>query len=146
MLAQSCKVVCIDCDQQKLDCLEEELRDTLPNYSQKVVMYERVDVTRTEQIAACAQKIKDKIKQPVDILINNAGIFNKGKLLVELTETEILNIFNVNILGQIWLTKQFLPDMISRNKGHIVNIVSHKKYDKIQVISYLYIQCYVFLL
>jgi len=30
----------------------------------------------------------------------------------------------VNVIGVIWMTKQFLPAMIQRNSGHIVNIAS----------------------
>ena len=32
--------------------------------------------------------------------------------------------FNVNVLSQFWLCREFLPDMIRTNKGHIVNVSS----------------------
>ena len=57
------------------------------------------------------------------ILINNAGIVN-GKNILDLEYNEIKNIFNINIMSHFWLCKQFLPDMINLNKGHIVNISS----------------------
>jgi short-subunit dehydrogenase len=122
MLDLNCQVICIDFNQSRLDELKTALIKKYPTNSQRIFFY-NVDVTNTEQVEACAAKIKLEVGLPVDILINNAGIFNKGKLLTELSETEIRNIFNVNILGQMWLCRQFLPDMLSRNKGHIINMV-----------------------
>ena len=49
---------------------------------------------------------------------------NKAKLFLELSEQEILNIFNVNILSQFWLIREILPKMIEKNTGHIVNVSS----------------------
>ena len=49
---------------------------------------------------------------------------NSGKLLLELSDAEIVRIFDVNILAQFWLCREFLPDMIKENKGHIVNVSS----------------------
>ena len=49
---------------------------------------------------------------------------NKAKLFLDLNEAEISNIFNVNILAQFWMCKEFLPDMIQDNKGHIINVAS----------------------
>ena len=60
----------------------------------------------------------------VNILINNAGIMNQAKLFMDLSENEILNIFNVNILSQFWMIREFLPRMLEENKGHIVNVSS----------------------
>ena len=60
----------------------------------------------------------------VSILINNAGIMNHGKLFLQLSEEEIMRLFNVNLFSHFWLCKEFLPEMIELNKGHIVNISS----------------------
>jgi all-trans-retinol dehydrogenase (NAD+) len=82
-----------------------------------------VDISSIDEIKSVSRKIKIEIGQ-VDILINNAGVMNKGKLLTELSDQEIQNIFNVNILAHFWLIREFLPAMIKSNRGHICNVAS----------------------
>jgi len=35
-----------------------------------------------------------------------------------------MRVINVNTMAQFWTVKAFMPDMIARNSGHIVNIAS----------------------
>ena len=97
MLKLKCRVICVDSNQKALDDLKSYLQAEIDDYELKTVYFYNFDVTSTEQIEMCAQLIEREAASPVDILINNAGIFNKGKLLNELTEKEIRNIFDVNI-------------------------------------------------
>ncbi|MDR2257590.1 MAG: SDR family oxidoreductase [Treponema sp.] len=60
---------------------------------------------------------------PVDILINNAGVVS-GFPLLETPDEKIIKTFSVNVLAVFWTCKAFLPVMIKRNTGHIVNIAS----------------------
>jgi NADP-dependent 3-hydroxy acid dehydrogenase YdfG len=54
----------------------------------------------------------------VDLLINNAGISQRS-LCME-TELEVYRqLFEVDVIGQIALTKQVLPHMVSRGQGHV---------------------------
>lgn len=71
------------------------------------------------------EKIAKLIKKagPVDVLVNNAGIVI-GKAIADETYEEIKKTIDINLLGLIWMTKQILPDMITRRSGHIVNIAS----------------------
>jgi all-trans-retinol dehydrogenase (NAD+) len=59
----------------------------------------------------------------IDVLVNNAGIVS-GRLLIEIPDEDILATFAVNTLGLYWVTKAFLPDMIERDRGHIVTMAS----------------------
>jgi all-trans-retinol dehydrogenase (NAD+) len=59
----------------------------------------------------------------VTILINNAGIV-AGKPLLEVSDFMIEKTMQVNALGIIWTIREFLPAMMAKNKGHIVNISS----------------------
>ena len=104
-----------------MDELKNELAQN-SNDLERVYFYEE-DISKIENIKKLKYDIKNKIGI-VDIIINNAAIMNKGKLLLELSDYEIENIFNVNILSQIWICREFLPDMIKKNKGHIVNVSS----------------------
>ena len=57
------------------------------------------------------------------ILINNAGVVS-GRPFLELSEQDILNTFSVNTIAHFWTIKAFLPHMIERKRGHIVNVAS----------------------
>lgn len=82
----------------------------------------QADLSNREQCIKAAEEIKQKTEK-IDILINNAGIVT-GKTLLESDYEEIEKSFAVNTLSHFWLVKAFLPDMITRNSGHIVTISS----------------------
>lgn len=63
-------------------------------------------------------------KQPVDVLINNAGIWHKVGDITSLSEEKIAEVINVNLTAQILLTRQLLDQMRSLEDTAIVNIVS----------------------
>jgi len=81
-----------------------------------------VDLGSREAIYVAAQRLQAEIGD-VTLLINNAGIVF-GKTLIQSKDEDILKTFDVNILAHFWTIKAFLPNMIARNKGHIVNIAS----------------------
>ena len=87
------------------------------------MFYYDFDISSIDQVKLNATKIKAEAGK-VDILINNAGIMNQGKLFMDLTEKEILRIFNVNVFAHFWLIREFLPEMLKENKGHIINVSS----------------------
>lgn len=57
------------------------------------------------------------------VLINNAGIGGSASV-VTLDDAHLNKIFDVNIIAHFRLAKEFVPAMIERNHGHIVNIAS----------------------
>jgi len=58
-----------------------------------------------------------------DILINNAGVFEPGRICDE-PEGQLENMLNVNLLSAYHLTRVLLPSMMKRKSGHIFNISS----------------------
>lgn len=58
-----------------------------------------------------------------DLLINNAGIGSVG-LFTDISDEELNRVINTDLAGAMKLTKAFLPLMISRKKGCIINISS----------------------
>ena len=123
-LKLGCTVVCVDLNQEELDKLEDELNSKVKlKPLHKHVFFYNFDISDVDQVKENCKRIREEVGD-VNILINNAAIMNKAKLLLELNEKEIKNIFNVNILSQFWLCKEFLPKMIETNKGHIVNVSS----------------------
>lgn len=58
-----------------------------------------------------------------DLLINNAGISSVG-LFTDLSDYELYNIINTDLISTMKLTKAILPLMIREKKGCIINISS----------------------
>lgn len=60
----------------------------------------------------------------VDAIINNAGIIQPFVDLKDLDYKIIKRVIDVNLYGTLFVTKAFLPHLLSRPEGHIVNISS----------------------
>jgi short-subunit dehydrogenase len=59
----------------------------------------------------------------IDILVNNAGIAMSG-FFAEIPQDTWEKLMQVNLLAPMRLTYRFLPDMMARRSGHIVNVSS----------------------
>ena len=77
------------------------------------------DISDRKAVYAAAAGIAD----PVDVLINNAGVVN-GQSLLEIPDEQIERSLQINTHSLFWMIKAFLPAMIERNRGHIVTIAS----------------------
>ncbi len=60
----------------------------------------------------------------VDGIINNAGVIQRFVKFKDLPYAEIERMINVNFYGVIYMTKAFLPHLLTRPAAHIVNISS----------------------
>ena len=59
----------------------------------------------------------------IDVLINNAGI-SQFALFTDISESDWDNMMDVNLKSAFLVTKLFLPDMISKKWGRIINVSS----------------------
>ena len=80
------------------------------------------DVTDPQQVASLPSVVKEAFG-PCDVLVNNAGLPGGGTF-PELSYEQIERIVNVNVLGVMYGSRAFVPGMIKRGHGHIVNISS----------------------
>jgi NAD(P)-dependent dehydrogenase (short-subunit alcohol dehydrogenase family) len=60
---------------------------------------------------------------PIDVLVNNAGIGHVGTALTT-TGADLDRLYAVNVRGMLNVTKAYLPEMIVRRAGAIVNMAS----------------------
>jgi short-subunit dehydrogenase len=60
---------------------------------------------------------------PVDVLVNNAGVDATGALSA-IDPADLERLVAVNVLAPMELTRQALPGMIDRGRGHVVNMSS----------------------
>jgi len=81
------------------------------------------DVTDLARVEKLPGLVTELTGQPVDILVNNAGIAGGGSFL-ELSHDRIDEVVRVNLLGVMHVTRVFLPGMLSRGSGHIINVAS----------------------
>tara|TARA_R110002074_G_scaffold98323_2_gene212916 strand:+ start:145 stop:1005 length:861 start_codon:yes stop_codon:yes gene_type:complete len=81
------------------------------------VLVQPLDVAAAEAMPATVDGVLAHFGQ-IDLLINNAGISQRSICL----DTDLAvyrRLFEVDVLGQIALTKQVLPHMVARGQGHI---------------------------
>src|SRR6266481_3070473 len=81
-----------------------------------------LDVTSEENCQRVAQTVVSA-KGRLDILVNNAGIGHVGTML-QTTGADLDRLYAVNVRGVFNVTKVFLPNMIERKYGSIVNLAS----------------------
>ncbi|RJO63391.1 MAG: SDR family NAD(P)-dependent oxidoreductase [Myxococcales bacterium] len=81
-----------------------------------------VDVSDREAIYKNAEKVQEDTGG-VDILINNAGIVYADSFL-DTPDERLSRTIDVNLKALMWTMKAFLPRMVQRNEGHVVNVSS----------------------
>jgi len=60
---------------------------------------------------------------PIDVLVNNAGIDLTGAL-IDVRPQEIEQLYAVNLLAPVLLSRAVIPAMVARSRGHIMNVSS----------------------
>jgi short-subunit dehydrogenase len=82
----------------------------------------RCDVTEIADLQGLRDRVEGAFGR-CDVLINNAGIPGGGRF-EDLSLEQIERVIRVNLLGVLVCTKVFLPMMLDRGAGHIVNVGS----------------------
>ncbi|UZW14830.1 SDR family oxidoreductase [Clostridium pasteurianum] len=93
----------------------------LLNASNKIDCY-KLDLNNRIEIKNVYNEIEKKYKK-IDILINSAGIGYFGELS-NLSEQQIIESINVNLIGTILLTRRVSQNMKLYKNGQIINIES----------------------
>ncbi len=78
----------------------------------------KLDVTDPGAIAALAREVGT-----IDVLINAAGFGHHGSIL-DCDDKAWDFTLNINVRSMFWMSKAFLPGMLARGKGTIVNVAS----------------------
>lgn len=81
----------------------------------------QLDVTKTETIKSAVSKAISL--QDIDVVFNNAGYGLMGTLEA-LSDEQILQQINTNLIGVIRTTKEFVPYFRERKKGLFINTTS----------------------
>lgn len=116
------KVVIADVDLVNAEKVASEIREKRIQGVNAEALAVHCDLTDAISIQNLSKIVKSHFGR-VSILINNAGIVI-GKSLPSLSIQEIELTFKVNIISHFLTIKEFLPDMLNSNEGHIVTIAS----------------------
>lgn len=82
---------------------------------------ETCDVADPGSVADLAARLAD---EEISILVNNAGIAGPVAPLVDIEPHEWDEVFDVNVRGTYLLCRAFLPAMVARRSGDVVNLAS----------------------
>ena len=82
-----------------------------------------VDVASDDEVRAWADRLLGS-HGPPDLVLNNAGVINQNARLWEISEREFSKVLDVNVKGIANVIRRFVPAMIKRGCGVIVNFSS----------------------
>ncbi|KAF2020843.1 NAD(P)-binding protein [Aaosphaeria arxii CBS 175.79] len=88
----------------------------------KLAFFYRCDITSKDAVRKAGQAIRLQ-HGSASILINNAGIGNANSIM-EITPERLRSIFDINLLSHWYTVQEFLPDMLTQRKGHIMSTAS----------------------
>ncbi len=80
------------------------------------------DVTSPDSVREAERAVRERFGG-ADMLVNCAGVSSRG-LLQDVTDEEWRRLFAVNTDGAFYVTRAFLPYMIEKKRGSIVNVSS----------------------
>ncbi|MEQ3655597.1 MAG: SDR family NAD(P)-dependent oxidoreductase [Dokdonia sp.] len=99
----------------------EEIKTTL---SKKVKVHSLVfDVRNNAEVTKAIDSLPDAFAQ-IDILINNAGNAHGLDPIQEGSLEDWDAMLDINVKGLLYVSKAIIPQMVSRKRGHIINIGS----------------------
>jgi NAD(P)-dependent dehydrogenase (short-subunit alcohol dehydrogenase family) len=85
--------------------------------------FDVVDVADDDQVCRWSERLLQRHGAP-DLLLNNAAIINKNGVLWKVPREEFDQVIDVNIKGVTNVIRHFLPAMIEKGGGVIVNFSS----------------------
>jgi NAD(P)-dependent dehydrogenase (short-subunit alcohol dehydrogenase family) len=113
LAARGARVVLTGRNRQKLETVADEIG--------AAARPEVCDSASEKSVAGLAKTLVD---EEVSILVNNAGVAGPVAPLTDIGVEEWDEVFAVNVRGVFLMCRAFLPPMIERKEGHIVNIAS----------------------
>jgi NAD(P)-dependent dehydrogenase (short-subunit alcohol dehydrogenase family) len=97
------------------------LASLIARYPDRVIAV-KLDVTREEDAAALAERLRSE-GEALDVVINNAGVLlERGVKLEDLSTDAVEETFDINLFGPIRVAKHMFPLM--RQGGMLLNISS----------------------
>lgn len=119
--------IILACRNQKLsEKLSDEIKLVYPNIN---IDYIQLDLSKISSVKTCINELKKY--NGIDILINNAGVYNVPLQTLELGYN---NVFQINFISTYYLTKELLPELEKKDNSTCITLgsVAHN-YSKIDI-------------
>jgi short-subunit dehydrogenase len=113
---------------RRADRLEALRAEIEPAFGVKVLCVP-ADLNRPEAPAEIAAKVAEAGLQ-VDVLVNNAGLGKHGPFVAASWEAD-RSMIDLNITALTAMTRQFVPGMVERKQGGILNVASTASFQPI---------------
>ncbi len=110
-------IILVSRTKEKLEQVADELRKF-----NVITLTCQCDVSNKDQVKEMSKTVLEKFDS-VDILVNNAGFAIYGSVS-DLSVDEIESQMETNYFGMVYCIKNFLPLMLDKKSGHIVNVAS----------------------
>ncbi len=81
------------------------------------------DIRKLEEVQQAISSLKDDWKN-IDVLLNNAGLAAGRGPIQEGLYDDWEQMIDTNVKGLLYMTREVVPFMIERKKGHIINVAS----------------------
>jgi short-subunit dehydrogenase len=117
LAAQGCNVVLTARSQVELQKAEKEVSQFGTR-----VLSAQLDVRNPKEIEQLVRTVESGLGS-ASILVNNAGI-GKFSEVRNMSDEDFRSILETNLFGAFYCSRAFLPGMIERKEGHIINISS----------------------
>jgi len=118
-LANGHKVIAIGRRAERL----EGLKSSLPAEQQKKILTMVVDVCDSAQVDALASVLPAAFSK-VTVLVNNAGLALGLEPAYKALLSDWDQMIDTNIKGLVHMSRTFLPGMVERKCGHVINLGS----------------------
>lgn len=115
-LERGCNVIMADKNENP------EIIEKLKNLYNDSIHFIKADISKDGDVKRLHEKTTELING-VNCIVNNAGIIHHG-LLHEAAESDWDKIMNTDVKGIYLTSKYFIPDLIKKGGGTIVNIAS----------------------
>ncbi|SDQ23525.1 NAD(P)-dependent dehydrogenase, short-chain alcohol dehydrogenase family [Curtobacterium sp. UNCCL20] len=118
LLAEGATVVVSDIDQARLDNSADQLE--APNGRLRAFA---ADVRSAESLAALHEEVRDAVGE-IDILVQSSGVTGAQGMFHEIDEAGWLETIDVDLMGPVRITREFIGDLRQGGWGRIVYLVS----------------------
>jgi len=99
-----------------------EVLEQVHEHSPESVMLP-ADLSDLEGLASVVERATQALDGRIDVLVNNAGV-PKRRRVVGMSPADVEGVMAMNYFSPVRLTLAVLPQMIERNRGHVLNVSS----------------------
>jgi len=127
LASAGCNVVLVARREKRLNALAQELKAAHAVQTRTLVL-DLLSPEATERLADAVADID------IDLLVNNAGFGDYGRF-AEIDNQRASRMVQLNIHSLVQLSHRFLPDMLTRKQGAIINVASTSAFQAVPFMS-----------